>query len=54
MIWIKSARVSVDRSCVSITLNGMDSQMDYVLGFLSGAILTLASCAAWFSLLEWL
>jgi hypothetical protein len=32
----------------------MDSQMDYALGFLSGAILTLASCAAWFTLLEWL
>jgi hypothetical protein len=36
----------------TLTRNGF--QMDYVLGFLSGAILTLASCAAWFSLLEWL
>ena len=32
----------------------MDSKMDYVLGCLTGAILTLASCAAWFTLLEWL
>jgi len=28
--------------------------MDYLLGFLSGSILTLASCAVWFTLLEWL
>jgi hypothetical protein len=54
VIWIKLARVSVDDSSGSTLSHGTDTQMDYLLGFLSGSILTLASCAAWFTLLEWL
>ena len=55
MIRLKSSRVVVDRSNISTnTPTERIPAMDYVLGFLSGSILTLASFAGWFLLLEWL